>query len=136
MWDLHARQSTGLNGAVHAHNLYLQAFSRAGFVGLASLLLLLAYIIRYSFRAAKVTGGGSLALLAMFLVRSITEVPLQPNGILGGEFFAFMALLVYSFDRAAQLNLTDSTINVARNPGKGRIVGGLRESAPTEGGFR
>ena len=102
MWDLQTRLATGLSGAVHAHNLLLQAFSRAGFIGLATLILLLAYIIRFSVKAANASAGGSLALLALFLVRATTEVPLQPNGILGGEFFAFMAVLVFVTDRALQ----------------------------------
>jgi O-antigen ligase len=108
MWDLQTRLATGLNGAVHAHNQYLQAFSRAGFVGVITLLGLLAMIVRLVFRATPSTAGGSLALLAMFLVRSITEVPLQPNGILGGEFFAFMALLVYSIDRGLKAHRESS----------------------------
>lgn len=106
MWDIHTRLATGLSGAVHAHNLFLQAFSRAGFVGLAALILLLAYIVRNTWTARNISAGGSMALLAMFLVRSTTEVPLQPNGILGGEFFAFMALLVLTTDRALSADNT------------------------------
>lgn len=100
MWDLQTRLATGMSGAVHAHNQYLQAFSRAGIFGLSTLLLLLAFIVRFALNAAASSAGGSLALLAMFLVRSITEVPLQPNSILGGEFITFVALLAFTMDRA------------------------------------
>lgn len=100
MWDLQTRLATGLSGAVHAHNQFLQAFSRAGLVGLAAMLLLLVFIVRNALRSASQTSGGSLALLVIFLVRAISEVPLQPNGILGGEFFSFVAFLVYTTDRA------------------------------------
>lgn len=122
MWDLQARLSTGLVQAMHAHNLYLQAFSRSGFVGLAALLLLLGYVIWLALKASSTSTGGSLALLAMFLVRSITEVPLQPNSILGGEFFAFMALLVYVIDRGAA-PLKSSVAVCATDAGPGQLKG-------------
>jgi len=102
MWNLEARLETGLSAAMHAHNLYLQAFSRSGLVGLISLLVLLFYLIRFAFRAAIPTCGGSLALLALFLARSIFEVPLQPNSVLGAEFFGFLAVLLFSVEGAAQ----------------------------------
>jgi exopolysaccharide production protein ExoQ len=100
MWDLQVRLDTGLSGAVHAHNQFLQAFSRAGFVGLIALLVLLWFVIRNALDATRASTGVSLALLAMFLLRSLTEVPIQPNSILGGEFFAFLALVAYATDRA------------------------------------
>lgn len=108
MWDLQTRIATGL-AAAHAHNQYIQAFSRAGFVGLGALLVLLALITRLAWRARFITAAGSLALLVMFLVRSFTEVPLQPSSILVGEFFAFTALLTYSIDRGLRGNRTTST---------------------------
>lgn len=101
-WNLDNRMRLGLSGAVHAHNLYLQVFSRSGFVGLGALLVFLYFLIRYCIRAAKITGGGSIALLVVFLIRSMTEVPIQPNAVLGGEFFAAMALFVYAMDRGAR----------------------------------
>lgn len=101
-WNLDNRLRLGLSGAVHAHNLYLQVFSRSGFVGLGTLLVFLFFLVRYSIRAAKVTSGGSIALLVVFLIRAMTEVPIQPNGVLGGEFFASMALFVYAMDRGAR----------------------------------
>ena len=101
-WSFENRQKWGLSGAVHAHNLYLQAFSRAGLVGLLSLLVFLYFLVRYSVRAAKPTNGGSIALLVVFMIRSISEVPIEPNAILGGEFFAVMAFIFYVVDRGAR----------------------------------
>lgn len=101
-WSVDNRLRWGLGGAVHAHNLFLQAFSRAGFVGLAALLVFLYFVYRYSLRAAQRTRGASIALAAMFLVRAAFEVPLQPNAILGAEFFPMMAFFLYVIDRGAK----------------------------------
>ncbi len=100
-WSEENRVRLGLTGAVHAHNLFLQAFSRAGIIGLGCLLVFLSFLIRYAFRAVSATQGGSVALLTVFLVRAIFEVPLSPNAILGAEFFSMMGLLVYVIDRGA-----------------------------------
>ncbi|MEG2033584.1 MAG: O-antigen ligase family protein [Janthinobacterium sp.] len=101
-WNLENRLRMGLNGAVSAHNLYLQVFSRSGLIGLASLLAFLFFLIRYAMRASKATNGASLVMLAVLLVRSMTEVPIAPNGILGAEFFATMAYIFYIIDRGAR----------------------------------
>ena len=65
-WSLENRLRWGLMGAVHAHNLFLQVFSVSGFVGLTALLVFLYFFVRYSIRAAKITHGGSIAMLAVF----------------------------------------------------------------------
>lgn len=101
-WGLEARLRSGLTGATHAHNLFLQAFSRSGFIGLVSLLVFLYFLVRYSVRASTPTRGGSIALMAVFLIRAVFEVPIQPNAILGAEFFAMMALFLYVIDRGAK----------------------------------
>ena len=102
-WGLEARLRSGFTGATHAHNLFLQVFSRSGFIGLASLLVFLCFLIQYSLRASKRTRGGSIALMVVFLTRAMFEVPLQPNSILGAEFFATMAFFLYAIDRGAKL---------------------------------
>lgn len=101
-WRLENRLRWGLSGAVHAHNLFLQVLSNSGFVGLAALLVLLYFFLRYSVRAAKVTRGGSIAVLTAFFVRAMTEVPISPNSVLGGEFFAMIAYFIYVMDRGAK----------------------------------
>ena len=101
-WRLENRLRWGLSGAVHAHNLFLQVLSNSGFVGLAALLVFLYFFLRYSVRAAKVTRGGSIAVLIAFFVRAMTEVPISLNSVLGGEFFAMMASFIYVMDRGAE----------------------------------
>jgi O-antigen ligase len=100
-WSAETRLRTGLTGASHAHNQFLQVFTRSGLVGLATFIWFFGLLVIYALRAAGPTRGGSLALLLAFVLRSLVEVPLQPNSVLGGEFFAFMVLLVYVIDRGA-----------------------------------
>lgn len=101
LWTLDNRLRWGLSGAVHAHNQLLQVFSRSGFVGLITLLVLLYFVFRYSLRSTVSTRGGSIALAGMFLIRAISEVPLQPNAVLGSEFFAMVAFIFYVMDRGS-----------------------------------
>lgn len=112
LWTLDTRLRTGLSGASHAHNMFLQVFTRAGLIGLAAFLWFLGLLLVYALRAARPTRGGSVALLAAFLTRAMVEVPLQPNSVLGGEFFAFMVLLVYLLDRGGR-----PVLQVARRRG-------------------
>lgn len=101
IWNQEARAAIGLNGASSAHNLYLQAFSRAGVIGLAGLLAIIVLIATFAVKAAIISHGGSLALLAVFLVRSLFEVAFHPNSIFGAEFFSFIVMMIYITDRAA-----------------------------------
>ena len=101
-WGPENRLRLGLAAAATAHNLFLQIFSRSGFVGLAALLVFLYFLIRYSIHAAKPTRGGSIALLAVFLMRSAFEANIQLNTLLSAEFFAMMAHFTYVIDRGAR----------------------------------
>ena len=101
-WTLATRLQYGLSGASHAHNLFLQVFSRAGLTGLLALIVFVYYLVRYSVRAAKITRGGSLALMVLFFFRAMFEVPIQPNSILGAEFFAAMAYIYYVMEKGAR----------------------------------
>ncbi|MDY0743858.1 O-antigen ligase family protein [Paucibacter sp. R3-3] len=101
-WGLETRLRTGLTGATHAHNEFLQVFSRSGSIGLLAYLWFFGVMCAYAWRAAGPSRGGSLAFMLVFFMRSMVEVPLQPNSVLGGEFFAFMMLLVYVVDRGAR----------------------------------
>ena len=103
----------GLTGATHAHNLMLQAFSCAGFVGVATLLIFLYFLFKDSIRAASITRGGSIGMLLIFLMRSIFEVPIQPNAILGAETVALMAYIFYVMDRGAgQVVVSRATVPI------------------------
>lgn len=120
-WGLETRLRTGLTGATHAHNQFLQVFSRSGFLGLLSYLWFFGLMVVYAWRALGPTRGGSLAFMLVFFLRSLVEVPLQPNSLLGGEFFAFMMLLVYVIDRGAKPRVAAAEAVVKFRPRLGRI---------------
>lgn len=120
-WGLETRLRTGLTGATHAHNQFLQVFSRSGFLGLLSYLWFFGLLVVYAWRALGPTRGGSLVFLLVFFIRSLVEVPLQPNSVLGGEFFAFMMLLVYVIDRGAKPRVGAADAVVKFRPSLGRI---------------
>ena len=101
-WGAENRRRLGLEAAATAHNLFLQIFSQSGFVGLAALLVFLYFLIRYSIRAAKPTRGGSIALLAVLLMRSAFEANLQFQSLISAEFVAMMAYFTYVIDRGAR----------------------------------
>jgi exopolysaccharide production protein ExoQ len=101
-WGIENRLRLGLGGATSAHNLFLQTFSRSGLIGLAALLVFFYFLIRYSIRAAKPTRGGSLAILAVLLMRSMFETSFQLNSVLAGEFFVMIAHFTYVIDRGAK----------------------------------
>lgn len=100
-WSIDNQLRWGLSAA-HAHNLFLQVFSRSGLVGLLALLVFLYFLWQYSIRASQVTRGGSIAMITVFFVRAIFEVPLVTTSVLGAEFFSMIAILVYVIDRGAK----------------------------------
>jgi O-antigen ligase len=108
-WGIETRLQTGLTGATHAHNQILQVYTRSGLIGLFFFLWFVWLLIRYAARAAGQTRGGSVVILAALMTRAMVEVPIQPNAVLGGEFFAFMVVLVYLLDRGARQQQDDPT---------------------------
>ena len=101
-WELDNRLRLGLSSASSAHNLFLQAFSRSGFIGLAALMVFFYFLVQYSMRAAKATRGGSLAILVMLMMRSMFEANIQFNTVIAGEFFVLIAHFTYVADRGAK----------------------------------
>lgn len=107
LWDLQFRFEHGAAlAAWHAHNQYIQALGEAGLLGLlANIVYTLAYIY-YAFKFAGRTGGISLALLLLILVRTVTEIPLRFNVLLDTTFFVhvviFAIFLMLSRQEAAR----------------------------------
>lgn len=93
-WDLRNRLSLGLPAAVHAHNQLLQALSTGGLLAAAGLLGFVFFLCRAAWRHARATGGVSLAILAMILLRSLSEPPLELGSMLSGEVLTLMLLLL------------------------------------------
>ena len=101
-WNDQVRLRAGFGGATSAHNLFLEIFSRSGFIGLLALLVFLYYLVRYSIRASKITHGGSIALMMAFFVRATFESTIDTDTVLSGSFFGVIAYFIYVMDRGAK----------------------------------
>ena len=101
-WNQQVRMRAGFGAATSAHNLFLEIFSRSGFIGLIALLIFLFFLVRYSLRACKNTNGGSIALMVAFFVRTMFESTIDTDAILSGSFFGVIAYFIYVIDRGAK----------------------------------
>ena len=94
LFGLEYRTLIGIPKAFHAHNQVMQSLGSGGWFGVIGLLLYMGVLAYYAIRAARPTRGLSLALLLFILLRSITEVPLRVDGLMNGEFFVHLLLMM------------------------------------------
>lgn len=85
---------TGAEWAAQAHNQYVQTVSRYGLLALVGLLLYITALVYYGFKLGPATRYVSLALVAVLLVRTLTESTL--DGFHFFEFITFSMLVAYS----------------------------------------
>ena len=93
IWDLAFQISARLPNAVHAHSQFFQSASSAGTVGVAGLIIYLLVLGYLSMRSARPSGGISLALFLILVVRGVSEVPLAMTGF-GIEAVTHLLLLI------------------------------------------
>ena len=91
LWYDAYRTAQGYAWAGQAHNQVVQALGQAGYLGLLGLLLLLAGLFRAAWLSRVATGGASLALVALLVVRGVSETPLR----FGLDVGALVLLAVY-----------------------------------------
>lgn len=101
LWDDSFKAAIGMPFATHAHNELLDALSRSGTVGGAGLVIYALVLLTLSLRYARATDGLSLALFAILLLRSISEVPLILFGY-GAELITPMLLIMTLSGAAAE----------------------------------
>ncbi len=94
IWGPDYRLSIGAQFASHAHNQLLQSLSSAGIIGGIGLVTYIFVIITYGFRAMQRSRGVSLALVALLLLRTFSEVPLAVAQVMQSEFFIHLLALV------------------------------------------
>jgi len=80
LFDESYRMSIGMPFATHGHNQLVDTLARSGVVGALGVTLYVVVLTYYSIRFAAVTGGLTLALLLLLLLRSISEVPFDLFG--------------------------------------------------------
>lgn len=93
-WGAEHRMRLGMQFAFSAHNQLLQSLSSAGTIGAASFVVYLFLLVRGALRCAERTGGVSLALIAVILLRCVTETPLTFGTILNGDFLTHLLLFM------------------------------------------
>ena len=91
-WGPAHRAALGMPFAFSAHNQFLQSMSTAGTLGLISLLVYLAVLGLWCFRAATVTRGASAALFVFVLLRCITEAAVTPSTLFNGDAVTHLIL--------------------------------------------
>ena len=91
-WDLAFRSKINMMFAFHAHNLFFQAISVAGLVGLAGTIFYVAVMGWQALKLTWYTRGLAPALFMMFMFRSVSEVPLELSSILTGSFLMLFTL--------------------------------------------
>lgn len=93
IWDEEFRAAINMPNATSGHNQLMDTLSRSGLVGAIALAVYAAVLLFMSVRAARATGGLSLALGAALALRSMSEVPLLLFGY-GVELFMHLLLIV------------------------------------------
>lgn len=91
-WQDEFRESIRMSWAFHAHNQLLQSLSVGGIIGGIGLIVYVGVLLKASIAAAAETRGLAPALLAIILVRSITETPLDMGAALLGESVIHLVL--------------------------------------------
>lgn len=98
-----AKMPVRLQWAGQAHDQLLQTLAASGLLGTAALIVYLAVLAVAAVRAARWTGGASVALLGPLATQCLTEAPLRPA--LNADLLVHVALLATVFvglrDRSA-----------------------------------
>lgn len=93
LWDDDFRAAINMPNATNAHNQFMDTLARSGALGATALVLYALVLLVASLRAARATGGLSIALLIAVALRSMSEVPLLMFGY-GTELFTHLLLIV------------------------------------------
>jgi O-antigen ligase len=115
-------ERTGQEWAGQAHNAYVSALAEHGIVGLLAVLGYLGALGAVALRHARATRNASVALLALLLVRTMTETPLMQFGY---EEVTILAL-AFAWDREAPPPIA---LPPRRGPGEVVWAGGLGSSS-------
>lgn len=94
IWSENFRAAWNVPFAFHAHNQFMQSLGAAGIVGVLGLLSYLGALVVGALRAARVSRGLAPALVAIMLVRMMTEVPLELSTVLLGDFLYHVTTFV------------------------------------------
>lgn len=86
-----AAENEGFEWAGQAHNQYVQVAAEHGLIGLVLLVIYVVLMGRIAWRHADATGNASIALVLPFLLRTITETPVDVFSL---EHLTVFAMLI------------------------------------------
>ncbi len=86
-----------------AHNQFLQTLGASGILGVIGLAIYVFTLVKLGVQYFSTTRGVSLALVVVFLTRSISETPFR-NGVLDITFYAHFILFVLLMSMVANAN--------------------------------
>ena len=112
IWDEAFRAGIDMPNATNGHNQLMDTLSRSGLVGAIALVVYGAVLLLLSVRAARATGGLSLALGVALALRSMSEVPMLLFGY-GVELFMHLLLIVTLASASAQTTAVPGTLRQA-----------------------
>jgi O-antigen ligase len=111
-WTLDFRTALSMPYATSAHNQVLQAMSVGGAMGLVGLLAYLAALIGSAWRHGWRSGGLAPALLALMLLRSLTETPFEMGTFLVADLAMQATLFALLVDRKGLGAPSDASLPV------------------------
>jgi O-antigen ligase len=93
LWDDEFRASIRMPNATSGHNQFMDTLARSGTIGAIALVVYAAVLLVLSIRAARKTGGLSIALFIALALRSVSEVPFIMLGY-GTELLTHLLLII------------------------------------------
>ena len=112
LWDQTYRFQRGMMAVGQAHNQYMQTLGQAGILGIGSLAIYICLLLSRGVSNWAETGGLSLVLVLVVLIRGLSESPMRMLGIM--DFDSFTHLLAFT---------TAAAVTCAARP-KGTVLAG------------
>lgn len=126
-WEAEFRDAIGMSFAAHAHNQVMQALSVGGLTAAAGLVVYVAVLVRQAIKTADATGGLAPALVALIMIRMISEVPLQLGSLLVSDTFMHVLTFAVLVSASARSGLA---LSGQRAAARRKAVGGYVRSNP------
>jgi O-antigen ligase len=102
LWNQEFREQIGMPFAFHAHNQFFQSLSVSGTVGAVGLIIYITTLFVFVIKTAKISHGLSLALFALVILRSVSEIPLSMTGFDGDNLTHILLLTVVAASLSKQ----------------------------------
>jgi O-antigen ligase len=92
--DYRQQYLPSFDAAAQAHSQWYQTLGGTGIVGILSLVILGLVLLLFAIRSRNATGGLTMAIFVVMVIRGITETPLRPSGISATTFCLVIVLVL------------------------------------------